>query len=277
MSKWKELFTVPEDRKMTEKDLFRVLFSSVFCIFLCMFGLASTTWALFSYSITSQNNAISIGEFTVSAQLAQDGVPVEPAEGIYTLGPGEYVLTIDNTGTCRGYCQLLLTDTVGESHSFTTATLLVDESIVVPLSVTGGAVEMTLSTNWGESPVQTDEPLAVVITVEPLDPSDLTPAVSDPTEPSEEPSESTPAVSDPTEPSEEPSESTPAVSDPTEPSEEPSESTPAVSDPTEPSEEPTESTPSASDPAQPSEAPAESVPSVTDPAEPTEKATEPVE
>lgn len=72
MKKLKYLFTVPENEKVTEKHLMRVLISSVCSILLCMTCLVSTTWAWFTVSITSENNVIGIGQWTEPAAVADE-------------------------------------------------------------------------------------------------------------------------------------------------------------------------------------------------------------
>ncbi len=57
----KELFTVPDGKKITEKTLSKVLLSSICGILLCMACLAGTTWAWFSVSIENIENVVQIG------------------------------------------------------------------------------------------------------------------------------------------------------------------------------------------------------------------------
>lgn len=58
----KDLLTVPEGQKVTEKHLRRVLISSICSILLCMTCLVSTTWAWFTVSIENTGNVIQIGK-----------------------------------------------------------------------------------------------------------------------------------------------------------------------------------------------------------------------
>ena len=96
---------------MTEKDLMRVLFSSISCILVCMVCLASTTWALFSVTVTSDNNAIQLGQFATNVELmTQRREVILPVEDGYLLNEGTYVLNVTNTGNCRGYTEILVTD-----------------------------------------------------------------------------------------------------------------------------------------------------------------------
>lgn len=72
MKKLKYLFTVPENEKVTEKHLMRVLISSVCSILLCMTCLVSTTWAWFTVSISSENNVIGIGQWTEPTAVTEE-------------------------------------------------------------------------------------------------------------------------------------------------------------------------------------------------------------
>jgi hypothetical protein len=65
----KELFTVPEGTKVTERIFTKVLLSSVCSILLCMVCLVSTTWAWFTVSIENQGNEIKIAEPEVKLQV----------------------------------------------------------------------------------------------------------------------------------------------------------------------------------------------------------------
>ena len=60
--KIKELFTVPEGQKVTEKVFHRVLISSICSILLCMSCLVGTTWAWFTVSIEDAENVIHIAQ-----------------------------------------------------------------------------------------------------------------------------------------------------------------------------------------------------------------------
>ena len=86
--KIKELFTVPEGQKVTEKVFHRVLISSICSILLCMSCLVSTTWAWFTVSIENQGNEIQIVNFEVS--VTQNGVEIAQENGVYSLAAGKY-------------------------------------------------------------------------------------------------------------------------------------------------------------------------------------------
>ena len=58
--KVKDFFSIPEQKKVTEKDLHRVLLTSICSILLCMSCLAGSTWAWFTASIENKDNTIEI-------------------------------------------------------------------------------------------------------------------------------------------------------------------------------------------------------------------------
>ena len=80
----RELFTVPEGKKITEKMFGKVLLSSVCSIFLCMACLIGTTWAWFTVSIENTENEIWIGEpkinLTVGGSNYDSGAIISDAE-----------------------------------------------------------------------------------------------------------------------------------------------------------------------------------------------------
>ena len=75
----KELFIIPEGKKVTEKVFGRVLISSICSILLCMVCLISTTWAWFTVSVDNMGNEIQIGKPEISLTVA-DSAYVPGAE-----------------------------------------------------------------------------------------------------------------------------------------------------------------------------------------------------
>ena len=105
----KQLFTVPEGERVTEKVFSRVLISSVCSILLCMTFLVSTTWAWFSVSIENTGNVIEISAVEPEVQVLRSGeIAVTPDDdGSYQLAPGEYSIQVklkqpDQTGAEPG-------------------------------------------------------------------------------------------------------------------------------------------------------------------------------
>ena len=93
----KELFTIPEGEKVTEKLFGRVLISSICSILLCMACLAGTTWAWYTVSIENRGNEIQIATVNANVDI-QDGennaVNADP-NGRYTFGLGTYMAQIN--------------------------------------------------------------------------------------------------------------------------------------------------------------------------------------
>lgn len=88
--KMKALFSLPEGQKVTEKQLHRVLLTSICSILLCMSCLAGVTWAWFSASIENTNNVI---------WIAEPGVVLKIGETTYkgeTLSDAECAVRIEH-------------------------------------------------------------------------------------------------------------------------------------------------------------------------------------
>ena len=101
----KELFTVPEGTKVTERIFTKVLLSSICSILLCMVCLVSTTWAWFTVSIENQGNVIQIAQVTtdITVKDAQgDKVTADPALGAYFLEAGKYDIQVKVKNTANG-------------------------------------------------------------------------------------------------------------------------------------------------------------------------------
>lgn len=91
----RDLFTVPDGEKVTEKAFCRVLVSSVCSILLCMGCLAGATWAWFAADVNNTDNVIAIATVTADTTVTKGGAPVEAAaDGGYRLGAGEYAVEV---------------------------------------------------------------------------------------------------------------------------------------------------------------------------------------
>lgn len=92
----KELFTIPEGTKVTEKMFSKVLLSSICSILLCMACLVSTTWAWFAVSIENTCNEIIIATVNPKVKIKQDNLgAVEPSNGSYELKTGNYLIEVE--------------------------------------------------------------------------------------------------------------------------------------------------------------------------------------
>ena len=94
----KELFTVPDGKKVTEKMMYKVLFSSICSILLCMACLVGTTWAWFTVSIENTGNEIQIATVTAKVTITNTTSNQEevltPDNGSYELATGTYTVCI---------------------------------------------------------------------------------------------------------------------------------------------------------------------------------------
>lgn len=67
----KNLFTVADNEKVTEKHMMRVLISTVCSVLICMTCLVSTTWAWYTATVTSEGNVLDIGQWTPIQSIAE--------------------------------------------------------------------------------------------------------------------------------------------------------------------------------------------------------------
>lgn len=148
------------DKKITEAYFQKVLISSVLGILLCMVCLVSTTWALFSTEIVSENNAITMGSFTATT-IVEPNAPATFSGDVSTFplaGPGSYMFTIKPAdGSTKGYCKIsALYEDGTTAHLFVTETLSLAENQVnsVMFTVTlndESPVSIVITSFWGES------------------------------------------------------------------------------------------------------------------------------
>lgn len=92
----KNLFSVPEGKKVTEKMFGRVLISSICSILLCMACLVGTTWAWFSVSVENIGNEIQIATVTADVTVKQGDTEIPKSDdGSYKLNAGTYDVGIE--------------------------------------------------------------------------------------------------------------------------------------------------------------------------------------
>lgn len=90
----KELFTVPEGVKITDKMFSKVLLSSIGSILLCMACLFGTTWAWFTVTVENTENVIQIATVATDVTVTKDGQVVGSENGKYQLSAGTYDISI---------------------------------------------------------------------------------------------------------------------------------------------------------------------------------------
>lgn len=86
----KEIFTIPDEQKATEKAFCRVLISTICWTVLCMICLAGTTWAWFTASVESKENVIEIASAT--AYVSVNGQEISQA--YQTDSEGEFDICV---------------------------------------------------------------------------------------------------------------------------------------------------------------------------------------
>ena len=89
----RKMFSIPDEEKITEKALRKVLFSSICSILLCMTCLVSTTWAWFTVSIENTGNVIEIGTPGV---VLKEGDTELNSEGLLAVGHHTIYITHAN-------------------------------------------------------------------------------------------------------------------------------------------------------------------------------------
>ena len=193
----KELYTIPEGTKVTEKMFGRVLLSSICSILLCMACLISTTWAWFAVSIENEGNEIQIATVTPIVEIKAGDTVVSPAGNArYTLSEGIYTIGVrlenDATGSDdlnrpqgKVYVVMIVAhDDASESYFFTFDGKQAESKELSGFKIGSGTAIVNFSVSW-------------------VEPASATPVGSEtvvigeiPTEPSTEPS--TEATTDPT-------------------------------------------------------------------------------
>ena len=262
--KFRELFSVPEGKGITEKILYRVLVSSICSILLCMGCLAGTTWAWFSVSIENEENVIAV------ASNPEVVITVNDAgfDSSSNLGSGTHIVRVTHASE--------LDDVQQKSTLYVTFSINEEVQGYVMLNHENG---YTASIN-----ITTDQECILSWTVSWFMPDSAKPVADnlielrseEETEPTEESTEPTEETTEPTEteavPTEETTEPTEAETDPTQETTQPAETetdpTEETTQPTEAETEPTEET------TQPTEAETEPT---EETAQPTEAETETTE
>ena len=226
--KFRELFSVPEGKTITEKNLYRVLISSICSILLCMGCLAGTTWAWFAVSIENEENVIAV------ASNPEVVITVNDAgfESSSNLGSGTHIVRVTHASE--------LDDVQQKSTLYVTFSLNEGVQGYVMLNHENGyTATINITTDqecvlsWTVSWFMPDNAEPVVDNLIELR-SEETEPTEESTEPTEETTESVETEKDPTEETTEPTE---AETDPTEETTQPTET---ETDPTEETTQPTE-------------------------------------
>lgn len=159
----KELYTIPEGTKVTEKMFGRVLLSSICSILLCMACLISTTWAWFAVSIENEGNEIQIATVTPIVEIKAGDTVVSPAGNArYTLSEGIYTIGVrlenDATGSDdlnrpqgKVYVVMIVAhDDASESYFFTFDGKQVESKDLSEFQIGSGTAIVNFSVSWVE-------------------------------------------------------------------------------------------------------------------------------
>lgn len=98
-----------QDEKITEKAFSKNIIVSIAGILLSIVMLCSTTYAWFTTGISSGDNKVEAGHFSLDVTVVNSevGNAIDPdASGVYTLSAGTYAITLEPTAnsTVKGYC-----------------------------------------------------------------------------------------------------------------------------------------------------------------------------
>lgn len=205
MGKLKSLLVFAPGQKVTEKQMLAMVALYVCGMVMCMACLASTTWAWFSLTLESRDNVIQMG--TTSVETFLDGEPMELVD--YELVPGEYVLTLKNTGETTAHGLV----TLGGNDPFATEAMRAGSDDVAEVKLTVyEATTLTVQPRWG---IAAETAQTVTVGEKPTEP--VTPetdpqdedqqiegeTATDPTDPTEQATEE-PTTEPTTAPTEEP-------------------------------------------------------------------------
>ena len=149
----RDFFTVPADKKISDKAFARVLISSICGILLCTCCLAGTTWAWFIAGVENPNNVITIATVTAQATILQGEDEIVPeADGSYTLPTGAYtlLLSVDNNATTAQPVYVLMT--VSKNGVDTTYYRAFSDTApaTVAITVEDGPIAVRFATRWSQ-------------------------------------------------------------------------------------------------------------------------------
>lgn len=207
----KELFTVPEGTKVTERIFTKVLLSSICSILLCMACLVSTTWAWFTVSIENQGNQIQIAEVTtdITIENTQDNsnVDADSTVGGYLLEAGKYDIQVKVENTANGSDDLArpqndvyVVMTVAhngssESYYFTFQGEAKNTQQLKDLQISDGTATVSFAVSWvkpaSADPVGSEAIVIGQLPTQPVTEPTIEPATQATTLPTEEPSTET--------------------------------------------------------------------------------------
>lgn len=148
----KELFTVPEGLKVTEKVFSKVLLSSICSILLCMACLAGTTWAWFVVGIENSDNEIQLVTVSADVTVNREGTQMgETADGSYSLEQGDYTVTVEMKNEAKRPAFLVMTVTQNGTTRYYGISFAAETEDMAKkqLLIKGAPATVSFSTGWG--------------------------------------------------------------------------------------------------------------------------------
>ena len=215
--KIREMFSVPEGKRITEKYLYRALALSICSILLCMVCLAGTTWAWFSVSIENTGNVIELAtepkvSITINQTMAKSAKELLPGNNSVVVTHagktddiaqkstvyvtflldqevlGYVMLNSQNSYSANVFIEIQGSNDKDNQTKRSTLSWVVSWAKPEDLPLLGGALTVTLDEEETKQPEETPEPTQTEPTEEATQPTE---AVTDPPEESSEPTETT--------------------------------------------------------------------------------------
>ena len=145
-----------KENRITDKAFSRFIISSVAVILICIAGLSSATWALFSADISSRSNTLTSGNFALTVTVTDsNGSSVT----VYELSNGTSVCTLaeadlysvvlkmtDDTTVSKGFCTIRSDDIVYQSGSINNEGT---DPFVFTVDAACDSLTLTFSSEWG--------------------------------------------------------------------------------------------------------------------------------
>ena len=142
-----------EQQKLSDKAFFRMIFTAVLGVIVCVVCLCSTSWAWFTGGIASDKNEIKTGQCLLTISVKDGAQELANIENGVELTQGtEYIVTLTlPKGSASGYC--LMEATGAEKAQYYSAGLLRNDGETDKVLSFSVEVEGTLTikflTGWG--------------------------------------------------------------------------------------------------------------------------------
>jgi len=142
---------------LTDKAFSRLIFTSLFAVFICIFALCGVTYAWFTTTTTSNTNTLKSGVFdldvtAVDASSADVTVTTDAAgvKSAVLTGGVTYTVSLKTTGTTnvsRGHCVVKI-----GGKTYHTGTVLKSDTVPFTFTITPAADgKVTFEAVWGSA------------------------------------------------------------------------------------------------------------------------------